>query len=185
MRFRRTVHGPVVGYARVAGTRRVVALSRHRSSAGRETTDQIFFQRLTYGRVKSASDFIGAAAATPQTFNSFYADAKDIAFVTTGRLPVRAKGVNGDLPVDGRGRFEWRGFLAPGKHPQDVDPPSGLLVNWNNKPAKDFPAGDDRWDEGGTQRVDWLLAELARTTSTRRPPCSARPTRAPRPIRAG
>ncbi len=163
VRFRRTVHGPVVGYARVAGTRRVVALSRHRSSAGRETTDQIFFQRLTYGRVKSASDFIGAAAATPQTFNSFYADARDIAFVTTGRLPLRARGVNGDLPVDGRGRFEWRGFLAPGKHPQDVDPPSGLLVNWNNKPAKDVPAGDDRWDEGGTQRVDWLLAELART----------------------
>jgi acyl-homoserine lactone acylase PvdQ len=163
VRFRRTVHGPVVGYARVAGSKRVVALSRHRSSAGRETTDQIFFQRLTFGRVRSATDFIRASAATPQTFNSFYADAKDIAFVTTGRLPVRPKGVNGDLPVDGRGRFEWKGYLAGARHPQDVDPPSGLLVNWNNKPAKDFPSGDDRWDEGGTQRVDWLLAELART----------------------
>ena len=163
VRFRRTVHGPVIGYARVAGGKRVVALARHRSSAGRETTDQIFFQRLTFGRVRSARDFVAAAAATPQTFNSFYADAKDIAFVTTGRLPVRARGVNGDLPVDGRGRYEWKGYLAAAKHPQDIDPPSGLLVNWNNKPAKDFPAGDDRWDEGGTQRVDWLLAELART----------------------
>jgi acyl-homoserine lactone acylase PvdQ len=162
-RFNRTVHGPLIGYARVAGTRRTVALSQRRSSAGRETTDQIFFQKLTYGQVRSASDFIRAANATPQTFNSFYADAQDIAFVTTGRLPVRRKGVNGDLPTDGRGRFEWKGYLAGSKHPQDVSPSSGLLVNWNNKPAQDFPAGDDRWDEGGTQRVDLLLEELART----------------------
>jgi len=163
VRFRRTVHGPVVGYARVAGTRRTVALSQRRSTAGRETTDQIFFQRLTYGRVHSAADFIAAASATPQTFNSFYSDADEIGFVTTGRLPVRPKGVNGDLPVDGRGRYEWKRYLAAGRHPQDVNPASGLLVNWNNKPARDFPAGDGRWSEGGTQRVDSLLAELART----------------------
>jgi hypothetical protein len=71
--------------------------------------------------------------------------------------------VNGDLPTDGRGRFEWRGFLAANRHPQSTDPSNGLLVNWNNKPARDFPAGDDRWDEGGIQRDDWLLKELART----------------------
>jgi hypothetical protein len=163
VRFARTVHGPVIGYARVAGKKKTVALSQRRSSAGREATDQILFQKLTYGRVRSAADFVKAAAATPQTFNSFYADAKDIAFVTTGRLPVRPKGVNGDLPTDGRGKFEWKGTLAASRHPQDVSPSSGLLVNWNNKPAKDFPAGDDRWDEGGTQRVDWLLKELSRT----------------------
>jgi acyl-homoserine lactone acylase PvdQ len=161
--FRRTVHGPVIGYARVAGSKRVVALSQKRSSAGRETNDQIFFQDLSYGRVKTAQQFIRASAATPQTFNSFYADAKSIAFVTTGRLPVRPKGVNDDLPVDGRGRFEWKGTVAAARHPQDIDPSNGLLVNWNNKPAKGFPAGDERWDEGGTQRVDWLLANLART----------------------
>jgi acyl-homoserine lactone acylase PvdQ len=163
VRFRRTVHGPVVGYARVAGGRRLVALSQRRSSAGRETTDQIFFQKLTFGRVHSAADFIQAAGASPQTFNSFYASDREIAFVTTGRLPNRRKGVNGDLPVDGRGKYEWKGYLANSRHPQDVNPSGGLLVNWNNKPARDFPAGDDRWDEGGTQRVDWLLKELART----------------------
>jgi acyl-homoserine lactone acylase PvdQ len=162
-RFRRTVHGPVIGYARVAGSRRIVALAQRRSSAGRETTDQIFFQKLTYGKVRSAADFVRAARATPQTFNSFYADERDIAFITTGRLPVRRRGVNGDLPIDGRGRFEWKGYVRGSKLPQDVAPSSGLLVNWNNKPARDFPAGDDRWDEGGTQRVDWLLKELART----------------------
>jgi Penicillin amidase len=163
VRFDRTVHGPVIGYARVPGSGRTVALSRRRSSAGRDAVDQVFMQKLNYGQVSSAADFTKAAAATPQTFNSFYADDKDIAFITTGRLPLRPKGVNGDLPTDGRGRFEWRGYLANSEHPQDVNPSSGLIVNWNNKPARDFPAGDDRWDEGGTQRDDWLLKELART----------------------
>jgi len=163
VRFRRTVHGPVVGYARVAGSRRLVALSQRRSTAGNETTDQLFFQRLTFGRVHSAADFIEAASRSPQTFNAMYASASEIALFTTGRLPIRPKGVNPDLPVDGRGRYEWKGFLRASRHPQDVNPASGLLVNWNNKPAKGWPAGDDRWDEGGTQRVDWLLAELART----------------------
>ncbi len=162
VRYRETVHGPVVGYARVAGSKRVVALAQKRSSQGRETTDQIFFQRLSTGRVTNAQEFIDASKSTPQTFNSFYVDDQDIAFVTSGRLPIRRKGVNGDLPVDGRGSYEWRGFLGNGKHPQDISPDDGLLVNWNNKPAKDFPAGDERWDEGGTQRVDWLLAELAK-----------------------
>lgn len=162
-RFRRTVHGSVIGYARVAGSRRTVALSQRRSTAGREATDQIFFQQLTYGKVRSAADFVRAAAATPQTFNSFFASDKEIGFVTTGRLPLRPRGVNGDLPVDGRGRYEWRGYLRASRHPHDINPSSGLLVNWNNKPAKGFPAADNRWDEGGTQRVDWLLRELART----------------------
>ncbi len=162
VRYRETVHGPVVGYARVAGGRRVVALAQKRSSRGRETTDQIFFQRLSSGRVTNAQEFIDASKATPQTFNSFYVDDEDIAFVTSGRLPIRRKGVNPDLPVDGRGKYEWRGFLGNAAHPQDISPDDGLLVNWNNKPAKDFPAGDERWDEGGTQRVDWLLAELAK-----------------------
>ena len=161
-RFLRTVHGPVVGYARVAGTNRVVALARKRSTYGRDATDQLFAQRISYGRVNSARDFIRAASRSPQTFNAMYASASEIALFTTGRLPVRPRRVNGDLPVDGRGRHEWRGFLRASRHPQDVNPSNGLLVSWNNKPARGFPASDSRWDEGGTQRNDWLLKELAR-----------------------
>ncbi len=163
VKFRRTVHGPVTGYARVAGSKRVVALARKRSSYGRETVDQIFFQRLTFGRVKSAADFIAAAKTTPQTFNAFYGSDSEIAFYTTGRVPRHREGVNPDLPVDGRGRNEWRGFLPGSGHPQSVNPPSGLLVNWNNKPAPDFPASDSRFgQEGPVTRVQVLLRELAR-----------------------
>jgi acyl-homoserine lactone acylase PvdQ len=162
-RYLRTVHGPVVGYARVAGTNRRVALARKRSTYGRDATDLLFNQQLSYGRVNSARDFQRAASRSPQTFNAMYASDSEIALYTTGRLPVRPRRVNPDLPVDGRGRHEWRGFLRSSRHPQDINPASGLLVSWNNKPARDFPASDSRWDEGGIQRDDGLLKELART----------------------
>ena len=160
--FRRTVHGPVIGYARTREGR-LVALAQKRSSYGMDTVDQLFNQGLTYGRVHSARDFIRAAEKTPQTFNSFYASATESAFYTSGRLPRRPANVNGDLPVDGRGNYEWRGVLPASEHPQEIDPASGLIANWNNKPARDFPAGDDRFgSEGGIQRVDMLRAELGR-----------------------
>jgi acyl-homoserine lactone acylase PvdQ len=161
--FYRTVHGPVIGYATDRKTGKKVALSQRRSSYGRETVDQLFNQDLTFGRVKSAKDFIKAAEKTPQTFNSFYASATESAFYTAGAFPLRPKGVNGDLPVDGTGKYEWKGELAKSKHPQVVNPSSGYIVNWNNKPAANFPAGDDRFgNEGGIQRVDMLKGELAR-----------------------
>ncbi len=161
--FWRTVHGPVIGYATDRDSGKKVALSRKRSSYGRETVDQLFNQQMTYSRVHSAKDFVAAAAKSPQTFNSFYASATETAFFTSGALPVRPKGVNGDLPVEGTGKHEWKGELAASKHPQVVNPSSGYIVNWNNKPAKNSPAGDDRFgSEGGIQRVDMLNGELAR-----------------------
>ncbi len=160
--FRRTVHGSVIGYAKARGSNKLVALSQRRSSYGRETVDQLFFQQMTFGRVHSAADFINAASKTPQTFNSFYASANQSAFITSGLLPLRPKGVNPDLPVNGDGHYEWTGYLAARKHPQVVDPASGYIVNWNNKPAKDFPASDSRWSEQSLQRDLMLTGELDR-----------------------
>jgi acyl-homoserine lactone acylase PvdQ len=160
--FRMTVHGPVYGYAKVRGANKLVALSTRRSTYGRETLDQLFFQQMTFGRVHSAKDFIHAAYKTPQTFNSFYASAKESAFVTSGRLPLRPKGVNPDLPVNGDGDYEWTGYLAGSKQPQVINPSSGYIVSWNNKPAKDFPASDSRWSEQSIQREELLTGELNR-----------------------
>ncbi len=160
--FRRTVHGPVYGYAKSRSTGKQVALSTRRSSYGRETVDQLFFQQMTFGRVHSANDFIRAAYKTPQTFNSFYASTNEAAFVTSGRLPLRPKGVNPDLPVNGEGKYEWTGYLANSAHPQVINPSTGYIVNWNNKPAKDFPASDTRWTEQSLQRDLLLTGELGR-----------------------
>ena len=151
--FYSTVHGPLVGYATAGGRR--VAVSRKRSSYLRDATDQLLFQRLTRGRIRSANDFFRAAAVSPQTFNTFYADNKVAAMVVTGRLPIRAHGVDSGLPTDGRGGHEWRGFLPARKHPHGIVR-SGILNNWNNKPARGFPGADDQYAYGSLQRVGML-----------------------------
>ncbi|HET8822995.1 MAG TPA: penicillin acylase family protein [Thermoleophilaceae bacterium] len=151
--FNRTVHGPVVGYATVDGRR--VAISRKRSSYLLDAVDVLIFQRLTRGRVRNAREFIRVAATSPQTFNTFYADANQVANITTGRLPRRAAGVDSGLPTDGRGGFEWRGFHSARTNPRAILS-SGVMNNWNNSPARGFPAADDQWAYGPIQRVQLL-----------------------------
>ena len=157
--FNRTVHGPVIGYATVDGRR--VAISRKRSSYLLDGVDLLLFRRLTRGKIENARQFIKAAGISPQTFNTAYADHRQIAQVTTGRLPMRAPGVDSGLPTDGRGRFEWRGFLPAKDHPQAILS-KGVLNNWNNKPARGFPAADDQWAYGSIQRVDLLNRNTAK-----------------------
>jgi acyl-homoserine lactone acylase PvdQ len=160
--FYRTVHGSVTGYAKTTAGK-TVAISRQRSSYGKDSVDQLFFQQMTFGRVKSFKDFTAAAGLTPQTFNSFYADEKTTGIYTSGLLPLRRTGADGSLVNDGRGAFDWRGFLPANRHPQG-EVTDGTLVNWNNRPATGFVSGDDRFgSEGPLQRVDMLNAELART----------------------
>jgi acyl-homoserine lactone acylase PvdQ len=104
--------------------------------------------------------FFTAASQTPQTFNSFYMDDKDMGVFTSGLIPVRPSNVDQDLPIDGRGNEEWRGFVPFSKHPQGIDPPSGEIVNWNNRPQAGYEAPDDNWMLGAVQRVDLLLRNL-------------------------
>jgi acyl-homoserine lactone acylase PvdQ len=151
--FNRTVHGPVTGYATVGGTR--VAIARKRSSYLLDGVDLLLFRKLTRGKVPNAKAFIKAAAISPQTFNTFYADSDEVAQITTGRLPIRPAGVDSGLPTDGRGNYEWKGWLSAKDHPQAIKR-GGVLNNWNNKPALDFPAADDQWSYGSIQRVDLL-----------------------------
>jgi acyl-homoserine lactone acylase PvdQ len=156
--FLKTVHGPVVGYANVGGRR--VAISSKRSSYGRDTLDQLPFQDLTLGRVRTPQQFTRAFLRSPQTFNAFYADDRHIAEVTTGRLPLRAPDVDPGLPTNGDGNHEWRGFLSAARHPQQIDPSSGQIVNWNNKVARGFEAADNEWSYGISHRVNLLDRNL-------------------------
>ena len=157
--FNRTVHGPVVGYATVDGRR--VAVSRKRSSYLLDGVDLLLFQKLTRGKVPNARAFLKAAAVSPQTFNTFYADSKQVAQITTGRLPLRPASVDAGLPTDGQGQHEWRGFLKAKAHPQGILN-GGVLNNWNNKPASGFPAADDQWAYGSIGRVDLLNDNTAK-----------------------
>jgi acyl-homoserine lactone acylase PvdQ len=154
-----TSHGPVVGYATVDGKR--VAISAQRSTRGRELLSTRAFYDLDTGRVTSAKDFLTTMNSVEFGFNWFYADDRDIAMFSSGRLPIRAPGTDPALPTVGTGEYDWRGFLAFAGHARGVDPPSGAIVNWNNRPAADVGAADSNFGYGSVQRVDLLRAAVA------------------------
>jgi acyl-homoserine lactone acylase PvdQ len=157
--FHATVHGPVIGYATVDGVR--VAISRKRATQGRELLSALAWRDLNANRPRNAREFLRAASQLELSFNWYYADDRDIATYSTGRLPVRPPTVDPGLPTRGNGDFEWQGFLPFGEHPNAVSPASGALVNWNNKPAPGFTAADDNWSYGSVHRVELLQRGIA------------------------
>lgn len=152
VRFRTTVHGPVSGTVEVRG--RPYAVTSRRSTRGREVMSAIAFADLNANRVRSARGFLRTMSRVELTFNWHYADDRHIAFFSSGRLPVRAPGVDPSLPTLGTGRWEWRGYLPRSRHPQAIDPRGGILTNWNNKPARGFGASDGQFSYGSVQRVE-------------------------------
>ena len=160
VKFNTTVHGPVTGYAKVGG--KTVAVSRKRASYGQDILWQLGFRDLTTGKVKSAATLRDAMATSPFTFNVGYADDRDIAMYSAGKLPKRDPRVDPRLPTKGTGEYEWKGFLSKAQHPFQVNPPSGTLVNWNNRPAPKWGAADDNWSYGSVQRVRMLNDGLAK-----------------------
>ena len=157
--YEETAHGPVIGYATVAGKR--VAISAQRSTRGRELLSARAFYDIDTGRVTSAKTFQTAMSAVEFSFNWFYVDDRDIAYYSSGRLPVRAADTDPALPTVGTGGYDWRGFVPFSGHARGVDPASGMIVNWNNKPAANVGASDQNFSYGSVQRVDLLASALA------------------------
>ena len=149
--YYQTIHGPVSGTATVAG--RPYAITTERSTRGRDALSALAFADLNTNAVHSANDFAPVMNQVNFSFNWFYVDDKDIAYFSSGQLPVRAQGVDPSLPTLGTGQYEWRGFLSQAQHAQAIDPPSGVLLNWNNKPAPGWGAADDNWSYGAVYRV--------------------------------
>lgn len=156
--FWRTVNGPVIGYARVHG--RLVALSQKRASYGKDVLDLLFYHDLAHGLVHNVHQFFKAADQTPQTFNSLYVDDKNIGVFTSGLVPIEPSNVDPDLPINGNGREEWRGFVSFKNHPQGINPPSGEIINWNNRTEAGYEAPSDNWSLGAIQRVTLLINNL-------------------------
>jgi acyl-homoserine lactone acylase PvdQ len=156
--FWRTIHGPVFGYAKAHG--KLVALTHKRASYGKDVLDQLFYYKLGHGQVHTPEQFFRAANLTPQTFNSFYMDDKNIAVYTSGLIPIRPKNADQDLPLNGTGHEEWRGWVSYKDHPHGMNPKNGEIVNWNNRPERGYEAPDDNWMLGAIQRVTLLLNNL-------------------------
>jgi hypothetical protein len=146
-----SVHGPVFATATVGG--KPYALSRRRSTFGRDGLNLAALKDMTEGRARTPGRFFAIANEFGFTFNWAYVSRKTTAYFSAGRLPRRPRGLDRRLPTLGTGAFEWRGFLSKNAHPHAVHGPDDLLRNWNNRSAPGFMHGDDE-PFGSVHRVE-------------------------------
>jgi Penicillin amidase len=141
IRYKQSVHGPVIGTATVGGN--PYALARKRSTYGRDALNLAALKDLTDGKGSTPRRFYRAANQFGFTFNWGYVSRGATAYFASGLLPVRSRGLDRRLPTLGDGRYEWKGYLTQDQHPQDTGGPGNLLLNWNNRSAPGFMHGDD------------------------------------------
>ena len=149
--YDKTVHGGVFATATVDGV--PYALSRKRSTFGRDGLNLVALRRMTIGRASTPALFWETANNFGFTFNWAYVSRDATAYFASGLLPVRPRGLDRRLPTLGNGQWEWQGFLRQNEHPHAVGGPNGLLLNWNNQSAPGFMHGDDE-PYGSVQRVE-------------------------------
>ena len=140
VRYPVSVHGAVIGTATSDG--RPVALTRQRSTFGRDALNLRALKDMTEGEASTPEEFWAIANQFEFTFNWGYVSRTNTAYFSSGRLPVRAEGLDRRLPTLGNGDYEWQGFLTEAQHPHAVGGPSGRLLNWNNQSAPGFMHGD-------------------------------------------
>jgi len=129
--FYRTVHGPAV-----AGPD-----SSHHLYVRQSSLDGNLVESLvawdSAGRQHDTAAFGAALQPMALCFNFFYVDSLgEIAYWHTGRLPIRPSNADPTLPMPGDGSYDWQGYESWPAMPHAVDPRTGFMTNWNNKPAK-------------------------------------------------
>ena len=139
VRYPVSVHGPMLGTATSEG--RPVALTRRRSTFGRDGLNLAALKDMTEGKATTPEEFWRIANQFEFTFNWGYASRTNVAYFTSGRLPVRPAGLDRRLPTLGTGDYEWQGFLEQSEHPHTTDGPDGRILNWNNQSAPGFMHG--------------------------------------------
>lgn len=151
IRYPVSVHGPMIGTATSDG--QPIALTRKRSTFGRDGLNLAGLKDMTEGDATTPEKFWEAANKFGFTFNWGYMSRSNVAYFSSGLLPVRAPGLDRRLPTLGTGEYEWQGFLALAEHPHAAEGPSGRLLNWNNQSAPGFMHGDGS-PYGSVHRVE-------------------------------
>ena len=107
--YRTTVLGPVAGTATVGG--RLWAVVNKRANMGEEGLSVAALKGMTEGNARTPQAFWRIANQFDFTFNWAYVSRRHTAYFSSGKLPIRARGLDRMLPTVGTGDFDWRGFL--------------------------------------------------------------------------
>ena len=154
-----TTHGPVVGYATVGGKR--VAISAQRSTRGREVLSARAFYELNTARVTSAQQLPADDERGRVQLQLALRRRPGHRVLLERAASQRATGTDPALPTLGTGEYDWRGFLPFEAHARAINPPSGVILNWNNRPAAGFGAADSNFSYGSVHRVELLRRAIA------------------------
>jgi penicillin amidase len=148
-----SVHGPVLSQA--GGTALALA------DATRDRIGDTVRGFLAIDRAGSLSQFLDAGRQIGGSINLTYADSRHIAYAHVGPVPIRAHGDNPFLPHPGDGSDDWRA-VRPAT-PLVIDPSTGWLANWNNKPQPGWTnSSDGFWQWGPVQRVQAIQRQLVK-----------------------
>jgi len=92
-------------------------------------------------RARTGSEFDLALQNASLNFNAFWATRDGhIGWRYCGHYPIRQSGVDPRLPIEES--QTWTGFATAAQMPHVIDPASGILFNWNNKPTAWWPNSD-------------------------------------------
>jgi hypothetical protein len=134
-RLCRTIHGPVQDRA---GDR---AFARRYAIWDRELETLTGLAEVN--EADSIADVDRAIDKVTWNENLMAADDRgNIGYWHPGLLQLKPRDWDERLPYPGTGEAEWRGFLAPNRRPQVINPRQGWLANWNNVPSAGWTQGD-------------------------------------------
>jgi penicillin G amidase len=150
----RTVHGFVVSFDDVNHK----AYSKKRTWEGYELESLIGWIEST--QAPEFQSWRRGAEKMAITINWYYADRHGhIGYIHCGKYPIRPETQDLRLPASGTGNMEWQGVLPFSRNPQVLNPETGYITNWNNKPAVYWNDADfQAW--GSADRVNEIIAEL-------------------------
>ncbi|HEX4497784.1 MAG TPA: penicillin acylase family protein [Thermoanaerobaculia bacterium] len=160
VQVRETLHGPILNEAISELKGSPPTSIRWPALGGTRLVDSLAAMNLA---TDWASFHRALEAWDTPSVNFVYADVDGhIGYQSTARVPIRAAGHQGLVPVPGwDGRSEWQGFIPYEKMPFVVDPPAGFIVTANNKVVgDDYPyfLAYDMADPYRARRITDLLS---------------------------
>jgi penicillin amidase len=128
----RSVHGPIIHSDLDAGA----VYAKHRAWDGRELKTLLAWLYAT--RARNFDEWKSEAQKSAINVNMYFADVDgNIGYFFGGHYPKRAAGHDNRFPVTGDGSMDWQERLSIDiANPHILNPGSGYLANWNNKPAQ-------------------------------------------------
>jgi penicillin amidase len=163
LNVRETRHGPII--SDLAGTKGPILALAATELLTNDTPAAGLFA-LNHAKDVAAAGATAAAITSPVQ-NLMVADGKTIGLFVTGRVPIRAGGDGARVSPGADGSHDWTGFAAGAQLPHYVSPPSGRLVNANDRIAPaDFPVflARDWYDDDRARRIRDLLLQSDRHT---------------------